>query len=451
MKKDLLLNQKTVAIADPQMANDTVKKFWHSFSLAGSELAIEPGEDRTFRIGDVELPTLSDGKEYALRVTEAGVAIVGKDYGGLMRGFYSLLMKISCRRNDFALTPVEEESQYKLENRMLHICVFPENDLYFLKKLIRLAGLCQYTHIVMEFWGMLQYDCLKELAWPQAFTKAQAKELIDECRALGMEPIPMFNQLGHASACRVKFGKHVVLDQNPRLQHLFTPDGWAWNIHSEETRALLKNVRRELYDLFGEGEYMHIGCDEAYYYTHCDAERKKLPDFLKYLTDEVVAEGRRPMVWMDMMLERNKYNKKHRITATCAPNEVEALQGALNPATVMVDWQYNYPEAPIPSLLSLKDNIRDTMGAPWYDKANYTAHIDTVEEYGMFGIMMTTWHKLKEYMPSVLGCAKECGAVTFPWSQFSGLREETATLLRRVSFEGNSYADSGWSKEQVEV
>jgi len=57
------------------------------------------------------------------------------------------------------------------------------------------------------------------------------------------------------------------------------------------TRALLKQVRGELYDLFGEGEFMHIGCDEAYYYTRCDKDRKKLPAFLKSLTDEVAEEG----------------------------------------------------------------------------------------------------------------------------------------------------------------
>ena len=30
-------------------------------------------------------------------------------------------------------------------------------------------------------------------------------------------------------------------------------------------------------------------------------------------------------------------------------------------------------------------------------------------------------------------------------------KSETATLLRKVSFEGNTYADCGWSKEQIET
>ena len=451
MKDYWILGNRPVAVADEKMANETVKRLWNSFCLTDSELDVQPGENCTFRIGSTALPTLTEGKEYALRVDESGVAVVGRDYGGLMRGFFSLLMKIEYADDQLKIKAVTEESSYCIQNRMIHICVFPENDLYFIKKLIRLAGLCQYTHIVIEFWGMLRYDCLKELAWPQAFTKAQAKELIDECRELGMEPIPMFNQLGHATASRLCYGKHVVLDQNPRLQRLFTPDGWAWNIHSPEVFALLKQVRQELYELFGHGEYIHVGCDEAYYYTRCDEERKKMPVFLKALTDEVVAEGRRPMVWMDMLLERDKYNQKVKAYASCAPDEVEQLQGALHPATVMVDWQYNMTEAPIEPLLSLKGNIRDAMGAPWYKSANYSAYVDTIVEHGMYGIMLTTWHTLKQYMHSILGCAKKCGASTFTWSENSGLHEETATLLRRVSFEGNTYADCGWSKEQIEV
>lgn len=72
-------------------------------------------------------------------------------------------------------------------------------------------------------------------------------------------------------------------------------------------------------------------------------------------------------------------------------------------------------------------------------------------EHQLFGVMLTTWHTLKQHMHSILGCAKAFGAVTFPWSDYSGLREETATLLRRVSIEGNAYEDCGWSKEQIEV
>ena len=448
MNDYFIIDGKMSAFADKGMDNGIVKKLWNSFCLTNSELNIKAGESFTFCLGNTAFPTLKQDNEYALSVTESGAAIVANDYGGLMRGFVSLLMKIEYENDILRIKAVTEEGNYKIKKRMIHICIFPENDLYFIKKLIRLAGLCQYTHIVIEFWGTLQYDCLKELSLSNAFTKSQAEELVKECRELGMEPIPMFNQLGHASASRVCYGKHVVLDQNPRLQKLFTPDGWAWDITSKEVFALLKQVRKELYELFGDGEYIHIGCDEAYYITRNEKIRKELPTYLAKLTSEVEAEGRRPMMWMDMLLEEGAFQDCY---TAGKKDEVCHLRNSTAKSTVFIDWQYDCNFSPIPSLLSLKDSNHDTIGAPWYRESNYTVHIDTVYNHNMFGVMLTTWHTLKGNMHSVLGCAKKCGAKSFFWSEFSGIREETATLLRRVSFEGNTYADSGWSKEQIEV
>lgn len=448
MKNYFEFDGKITACADPKIQNNTAEKFWKSFCLDDGELTFTDGEKNTFRLGTTPLPRLPEGKEYALLVDENGAAVVGENYNGLMRGVLSLMMKVEQSEDRFRMEAVEEVSNYRLRNRMIHICVFPENDYYFVQKLIRLCGLCQYTHIVIEFWGMLQFDCLKELAWPHAFTKEQAKELIREAREMGMEPIPMFNQLGHASASRIRSGKHVVLDQNHRLQYLFTPDGWAWDIHSEKVADLHKKVRAELYELFGEGEYMHVGCDEAYYYTNCDEKRAGMPAYLARLTREVEKEGRRPMVWMDMLLERNKYPN---CTATCAPEDVKPLIESLSPSTVMVDWQYRVYEKPIPTMLDLKKTGYDVIGAPWLEKKNYEAMLDTVTENDMFGFMLTTWHTLNWQMSGILDCAKQMGAVTFPWSAHSRPNSQTAALMRRVSWEGNSYRDCGWVTNQIEL
>lgn len=440
---------ETAAFADKRMHNSTVKNLWKSFCLGDGELTLTEGADNTFRLGTTALPLLTPGKEYALRVDENGAAITGKDIGGLMRGFMVLLMKIEYTEGIMRIAFTQEESAYRIENRMIHICVFPDNDRYFIKKLVRLCGLCQYTHIVIEFWGMLKYDCMAELAWPMAYTKEEAKALIREAREFGMEPIPMFNQLGHASACRVRHGKHVVLDQNPRLQHLFTGDGWDWNIYSRKVHDLHKAIRSELYEVFGQGEYIHVGCDEAYNYTHDRVSRKQLPAFLKQLTDEVAAEGRRPMIWMDMMLEQGKYPGA---TATCPADEVEAMQKSLNPKTVMVDWQYRIYEAPVPTTMCLKDTGYDVIGAPWHNVNNYTAFADTIANERLFGIMMTTWHTLETKLPSVLGCAKRCGVTTHTWSHISSAKtfsKETAAMMRRVSFEGNDYPSAGWIQRDI--
>ena len=442
------LSLSVTATACGQMDNKTVKNLWNGFTLTMGTLEITPCEDFVFRVGVTQLPVLEPGNEYALRVDEKGIALVGQSYGGLMRGFMVLLMKIEYKNKAFCIAPVDTQSHYRIQNRMIHICVFPENDLYFIKKLIRLSALCQYTHIVIEFWGMLRYDCLKELAWPHAFTKAQAGELIEECRELGIQPIPMFNMFGHATASRVRYGKHVVLDQNPTLQHLFTPDGWAWDVTSSETYELLRQVRQELYALFGNPEYFHIGCDEAYYYMRCPELRRQVPDFLHRLTHDVVAEGKKPMLWMDMILEKKDFPSGY--YAFAADGEGQALLDALAKESVMVDWQYNIDTAPVLTSVYLKDKGHDLLVAPWLRRPNYTACINTVTEHNLSGLMLTTWHTLKEQMYSILGCAQTCGADTFVWS-VGRVDEETATMLRRISFEGNTYQDTGWSKLQIEI
>ncbi len=438
----------TTAVAHPCLDNSSVHSLWRSFCLGKGELTLVPTEATVFILGDPRLPTLEADKEFAITVDANGAAVVGKDTACLTRGLLCLLMKIRYDGERPTLPFTELTSNYLVKQRMLHICVFPENNLLFIKKLIRLAAMCQYTHIIIEFWGMLRFDCLKELSWPHAFTKEQAAELIRECRELGVEPVPMFNQLGHAAGARCCYGKHVVLDQAPQLQHLFTPDGWAWNIRSEEVMALLHRVRGELYELFGEGEYMHIGCDEANYISGCAELREYLPTYLGRLTSEVEAKGRRPLLWMDMLLEKDRFPG---CFCTAEPDEGEVLRRATAPSTVFVDWQYDCTEVPIPSLLSLKNSGHDVIGAPWFKKENYKAHISTVSDNGLFGVMLTTWDLPRMQVHTILDCAKELGAITFDWSPYTGRLEETATILRRCSFEGNSYSDAGWAKAQVEI
>jgi len=441
------LDAHAIAKGDRRLDNPTVHRLWQSFTLGQGDLSLDHGEALTLVLGNVTPPAVPDGCEYSLVVTEDGAAVRGTDYGGLVRGVMVLLMQITYRDGAFLIAPAVMEGRYRLNNRMIHLCVFPENDLTYMKRLIRLCGLCQYTHVVLEFWGMVQYDCLPSLAWPHAFTKDEVRELIAEMRDLGMAPIPMVNSLGHATASRLCFGKHVVLDQDPTQEELFTPDGWAWNIENPRTVALLAQMRQELYDLFGEGDYIHVGCDEAYYISNCPSLRQQLPAYLNALTCQVAAEGRRPMLWMDMLLEGNQDPGYY---ATADAQEACALREALHPSSVWVDWQYDVKQAPVATLQQLAHSEADVMGAPWLTEANYVAHLDTIEQEGLFGLMLTTWQSLKGQMYGIPGCAQQCGAKLFGWCDYADRHTVTATLLRRVSFEGVSYADAGWGKEQID-
>ena len=446
-------SKHVTAYADIRMtSNNTSKSLWKNCCFHCSDIEIKEGKENSFIIGEIALPTLSNEAEYAISVTESGIAIVGKDYNCLLRGFSVLCMKIDYTdlhegKEALFIPCMSLEGKYGLDNRMIHFCVFPETDYSYIRKMIRLAGILQYTHVVVEYWGMIQYESVPFLSWDKAFTKEQGKALAEEIRSFGMEPIPMFNQLGHATASRSCSGKHVVLDRYPELQYLFTPDGWSWDITSDEVFEALKKARKELCEIFGEGEYFHIGCDEAFMYVRSDEKRKALPAYLKRLTDEVVSEGRKPMMWMDMCLP----SMGSGYFTFAKDSEATALLESLNPETIAVDWQYDIKQSPLKSSVYLKDKGCTVVCAPWYDYSNITAHIETIKENNLFGVMLTTWHTLYEKIPSILNCAKKCGSVTFDWSGISGDGEEVATLLRKVAFEDRTYTEYGWRRFQVEI
>ncbi len=457
MKKFYIGDKVTASVCE-EFDNESARLAWRGFTFTASELETkaELGKSNTFIIGNMPVPTLPSDAEYVYRVCECGIALRAADYPSLMRGYFDLLMQVEYE-SDGTLYIEEKEvrSNFKFRTRMIHFCAFNQTRLTELKRLVRLAAAVGYTHAVIEFWGMFPYECCPALAWDEAYAKDDIRALAKEMRELGIEPIPMLNHLGHATAARLNGGKHVALDRSPKLYKYFTPDGWSWDVTSPLVRELLKKMRVELYEAFGAGEFFHLGLDEAYMYAMSKKHRDALPEYLSYVTDEVAKEGRRPMIWMDMFLPRAS-GTPHLCTCESDGDMMKALS-ALNKKTVLVDWEYNGEKTPFPTTKYIADrNIGfDIMCAPWTKRANFDAAVNTVSELGIFGFMMTTWHTMVSETPAILGAARLFGAPMAPWSRLSGSegiggKEECATLLRKLSFEGApTYRDSGWCDEEI--
>ena len=445
------------AVQVPQGLDATLlRELWSCFCCRAGELELCAGEEGKIVIGDAPILPFSGTEEYTLNVTPTGVAILGRDKDCLMRGFSAFLIRIEM--TDMDTTPVfraacgEVRGVFSVARRMIHYCIFPHTTLASLRRLVRLCGVLSYTHVVLEFWGMLRFDCLKELSWDNAYSKEEIADIIREARGLGVEPIPMFNHLGHAAACRIDSGKHVVLDQNPSLQYLFTPEGWCWNIFSDKAKSLLRSIRRELYELFGEGSYFHIGCDEAHIYSSGYYDVNGVGEYLKELTAEVVAEGRRPILWGDMMipLEFNSKSEADRAFAAKQAERMRPMLLSLHPKTIAADWHYDVTFSPVTTTLLFKKEGIDVIGCPWDNKANIDAHHRTTVDENTYGLMMTTWHTLNTGVQAILHCARRCGFPEAPWSSYAGHRRlEVAVLLRKLSPEGLSYADFGFHTTQI--
>ena len=438
----------------PCLAKPAFAELWQGFCYRLSTLQALPSTDLICRVGQAAAPELM-GQSYAINVEPSGFCIVAGSEKTLIAGFMTLLDQIRAVDTEdgtvLEIPCVTVRETPLLKNRMIHFCVFPETRLWDIQKFIRLCASLKYSHIVLEFWGMLKYDCMKELAWKHAYTKEQIRPLVQEAQDLGLEIIPMFNQWGHASACRVIHGKHVVLDQNPALQSYFTEDGWCWDISKPRVRELLRQIRRELCDLCGAGSYFHIGCDEAYNFDFTTENMDFICKFINEVDDEMAALDRRVILWGDMFLYRHPHYKSfEKYTCNAPTAEVEAyLLEHLHRNLVIADWQYDANQFPVETASVFQKNGFDTLICPWdRSEANVISCLQTAKEQNLFGVMHTTWHTLSAGMPYVTIIAKNCFEDAADYRRKQS-RTHTAAQLRKVCFANGDYQLAGWCREDV--
>ncbi len=451
---------KVSAAAHHCLNNESIKSFWKGFCCQSSEVEISSCDELIFSVGKAARPSLN-GMQYAVNVESTGICVVGSSKKGLINGFMTLLHQIKVKTITdgeavFEIKCGEFREKPNFENQMIHFCIFPETELWELERFIRLCAALKYSHIVIEFWGMLKYDCMKELGWSHAFSKEEIRPLIHMANELGIEIIPMFNHWGHASASRAIHGKHVVLDQNPRLQPLFSDDGWTWDIQNPDTIQLLRKIRAELIELCGDGRYFHLGCDEAYNVEITSENYTVLTDYLNQISDELSACGRRAVIWGDMLIkERDTFNKNNRYTASCESEELEqSILAELDKRIVIADWQYNVKEAPVETALIFKETGFDTILCPWdtaFKQNPIVPCADTTIEHGLFGMMHTTWNTLSIGMPDVSVAAYTA------WNKYNKddipdrafFLTNTAKIMRRVFPVNGDYKKAGWADRQI--
>ena len=443
-----------------------LRSLWNRFSLTGSTLEIAENSllpAFCARIGQAELPALEAADEYAAVVTPAGIGLAAKDETGLLHAFYSLIQAIDPIDLDYGSEALEIpcltiHDHPSMDMRSIHVCVFPETTLTLLEKCFTMAGLLKCSHIVLEFWGTIQYDALPEMAWSgRSYSKRQIKPLIELANDFGMEVVPMTNHLGHASQARGGMGKHAVLDQNPRLATLFEPDGWTWCLSNPRVHTLLRRFREELIELCGEGKYFHLGCDEAYSYASCRRCAGKdrvemLARYLNGLAAELDEQGRRAFIWGDQFLETEAWKGTGYI-ATSRPDQMTHLAlEKLDRRLIIADWQYSLTEEEkIRSAELFREKGFDVVLCPWDGGGakNTVCLAKAVDRQHLSGLMVTTWHHLPTMMmhfPDHLSAAWNGADYTpDPHVPFT-----SSVLIRKLMPKPSRFEDSGFYSWEVD-
>ncbi len=454
------VEEKIRAVAHASLCKPVFAEYWNNFSYGLSEIELLPTDSFTFCIGQAPVLPL-DGESYRVSITESGVSLAACSEKSLICGFMTLIDRLLMER-------VNGESRLFLDactygetafiaRRLAHFCVFPETELWEIRRFVRLCAFLRYTHLVIEFWGTFRYECLDALSWERAFSADDLREIFAEAQDLGLELVPMFNHYGHASSGRGMHGKHVVLDRSPQYAYLFDETGWAWNIGLPETIDLQKKMRQELTELCGAGSFFHIGCDEIYGFDYSERAMEEICTHINAVAQSLAESGRKPILWADMFLPRTLKNQTgNTYTAACpSENASSFMLSKLDKNVLLADWQYDACRFPVETSLYLKEKGFSVLLCPWDRGMNRTnACLETAKIHGLDGILHTTWHTLSSGMPYVAKTARGC----FLPAGSKDVRDEnqalhlnkTAEILRKVYPCGGDYRKSGWSKKEIE-
>ncbi len=361
-----------------------------------------------------DAPEAEEG--YSIRITTASVKIAAKTLRGVRYAMFTLRQLVESERGvaktagGGILPCVHIDDEPDCAFRGIHLCFFPppETDYFEIEREIRLAAYYKFNYVVIEPWGSLRYPSHPEFSFPgHSLAPGEWRHLVKLAKELGVTPIPQLNIFGHAAAARSVTGKHAMLDFHPEFAPLFEPDGWCWCLSNPETRTFLEDLVGDLFDIFENPPFFHLGCDEAFGAGTCALCRRAdypalLKDHLIHFGELLKKRGARPMVWHDMFVNRDDERWKGYVA--CGTPDTVSILDDLPKDFIICDWRYNYRGDDLkgvePTWATLRhfiDKGFDTLGCPWFETQNIKGFGKAISKYNAYGMLETTWHYNRGY------------------------------------------------------
>ena len=178
----------------------------------------------------------------------------------------------------------------------------------YLKRWLGRLARSGYDTIVWEVENSVDWETCPECASLDALSKTEFRKLLDECRNLGLESIPLFQTIGHAEYV-LKHNRYAHLKELPDRLDQYCP-------RNSELVPFLHRWIEEYLEVFGPVKYFHLGADEAWWIgrcPHCRAYVDGFPStedgisqlYIEHVTNTaqpLLERGITPIVWADMLL-----------------------------------------------------------------------------------------------------------------------------------------------------
>jgi hypothetical protein len=173
----------------------------------------------------------------------------------------------------------------------------------YLEKWLRELARLGYDTIIWEVENNIQWETCPECVSPDAFTKDEFREILQLCRGLGLESIPLLQTIAHCEYV-LKHEKYQHLSEEKGSISQYCPS-------NPDVLPFLHMWLAEYLEVFGPVKHFHIGADESWWLGKCPkcadyvAQRGKSELYINHINavaEPLLARGITPIIWADMAL-----------------------------------------------------------------------------------------------------------------------------------------------------
>ncbi len=304
---------------------------------------------------------LTRAEEYTLETSRDGVLLRAHEAQGAFWAVHSLvqLLEAATRVPEGYRVPgvrLRDWPESPFRAFMIQGAWSPNAD--DLKRNLDLLARMKIRYFALEFGPQVVLDLDPGIARGGRFNKAQAKEIIDYGRSLGMQPIAYLNLLGHLER---------AYEKPPYTDH------GGLMIGSDETyERFVFPILAEMLEVYGPVEYFHCGMDEAWeLFTWLSEQGQPSADLLvrhiEKVNDFLKARGVKLVIWHDMFLAPGLREELGGPVgpANGGPPQNTAAALARIPKDVILNYWFYEPLEAYPALDYLKRQGFTVWASPW--------------------------------------------------------------------------------------
>ena len=194
---------------------------------------------------------------YVLDVAPNVVTIAGRDVRGAWYGVQALLQLLRWEKGRLAIPCVHVRDWPDFKVRAMMLTLGVRDQMGFLRHTLRRVLPRMRMNMVFiggASLGKVRWPSHPEMAYPNAFTPEDIRELADLARANFIEPVPHVQGFGHTGPLKQSHPELLVPGKGRQP---------CFDITKPQARAFVFDIYGDAIDAFRADRYFHVGFDEA--------------------------------------------------------------------------------------------------------------------------------------------------------------------------------------------